>query len=61
MEEWKLGFFYFNPADPRVFVPKATGLGMTLNFAHPISWAFLAGIILLVGVMAYLRRNRKDS
>lgn len=61
MGEWKFGLFYFNPADPRIFVPKANGLGITLNFGHPVSWIMLAVILLFVVVTAYLRRNRKHG
>ena len=31
---------YKDPRDGRVFVPKQGG-GLSLNFAHPISWAIL--------------------
>ena len=31
---------YRDPRDGRVFVPKEGG-GVSLNFAHPISWAIL--------------------
>jgi uncharacterized membrane protein len=40
------GIIYKNPADPRLWVPKISGLGYTLNFAHQWAWpimiAFLA-------------------
>ncbi len=32
---WYGGFFYNNPDDPAVFVPKRYGLGWTMNFGHP--------------------------
>jgi len=42
-------FFYINKDDSNLFVPRGrTGLGFTLNLAHPISWVI---IILLVGVI----------
>ena len=44
---WKAGIFYVNPKDESLFVPKRSGLGYTLNFAHPWSWWVLAGIIVL--------------
>ena len=37
--------FYFNKEDSNVFVPKPYGFGRTLNFANPISWAFIAAMI----------------
>ncbi|HEY0840527.1 MAG TPA: hypothetical protein VGD74_10110 [Vulgatibacter sp.] len=51
---WKLGIVYFNPADPRVDVPKNFGDGSTLNFAHKTSWLivllpiFFGALIVLV-------------
>ena len=44
---WKAGIFYVNPDDESLFVPKRSGLGYTLNFAHPWSWVVLAAIILI--------------
>lgn len=46
---WKLGIFYFNPADPSVFVAKRFGLGYTINFANRRAWAVLV-LIIVVGV-----------
>lgn len=39
---WKLGIVYYNPADPRIDVPKNFGSGSTLNFAHKTSWLIIA-------------------
>ncbi len=44
---WKAGMFYFNSEDPAIIVEKRFGIGFTLNFAHPLSWAIT---LLLVGV-----------
>jgi uncharacterized membrane protein len=44
---WKLGQFYFNPADPAVFVEKRFGLGYTCNFARPASWLLIGGFLAL--------------
>jgi uncharacterized membrane protein len=45
-ENYKFGIFYFNPIDPRIFVPKRIKeLGWTLNFANPFSWLIIIGII----------------
>jgi len=48
---WKLGLFYFNREDKALFLPKRFGIGITFNFAHPISFiiiaAFVAVMILL--------------
>ncbi|SIS40374.1 DUF1648 domain-containing protein [Salimicrobium flavidum] len=42
---WKLGQIYFNPNDPSIFLEKRFGVGWTVNFARPMSWVFLLGII----------------
>lgn len=47
------GIIYKNPSDSRLWVPKISGLGYTLNFAHPWAWPiFIAmlGLPLLVVV-----------
>lgn len=44
-------FFYRNPDDPRVWVPKLVGLGWTLNFAHRTAWLLL-GLMLLPVLVA---------
>jgi len=53
---WKLGMFYFNPADPTLFVEKRFGIGWTINFARPAAMLFFAGIIVaivIVMIVAY--------
>jgi uncharacterized membrane protein len=49
---WKWGLFYFNPADPSIFVEKRFGIGYTLNFGNLRSWALTA---LLIGVFIVVR------
>ena len=49
---WYGGFFYNNPDDPALFVPKRFGLGWTMNFGHPRSKLVLIG--LLVGMLVLL-------
>ncbi len=34
---WYLGIIYFNPSDKRIILPKHSGWGVTLNFAHPVT------------------------
>jgi len=46
LEGWN-GFAYSNPKDPRLWVPKLSGLGATLNFAHVRAWLILAAILAL--------------
>lgn len=43
---WKLGLFYYNKADRRLFPPKRfKTLGWTVNFANPYSYLTLLAII----------------
>lgn len=46
-QHWKLGQFYFNKNDPAIFIEKRFGIGWSANFARPITWIFLGGIITL--------------
>ena len=47
-ENYKWGLFYWNPKDTRVFVPKRIRqFGWTLNFANPVSYLIILGIILM--------------
>ena len=39
------GIFYYNPADAAVIVPKRFGWGWTLNFARPLSWLYIGGVL----------------
>jgi Family of unknown function (DUF5808) len=50
---WK-GSFYSNPSDPALLVPKRFGIGYTLNFGNPWSWAVLAFVLLMVAVPSIL-------
>lgn len=54
---WKLGIFYFNPADSRIFLPKRTGLGWTLNFARPVS-VFIISAIIVLAVLAIILKAK---
>lgn len=51
---WVLGLFYYNPGDPSVFVEKRSGIGYTVNFGHPLGWAFFLGIIAFVVLVLVL-------
>jgi uncharacterized membrane protein len=41
-KHWKLGVFYYNPDQPRLFVAKRFGTPITLNFAKSMAWAIAA-------------------
>ena len=48
---WKLGLFYYNPADPAIMVEKRFGVGYTFNFGHAAVWLVLgAAVLLLVAI-----------
>lgn len=51
-KHWKLLVFYFNRAEPRLFVPKRTGLPFTINFARPSAWVIIAMILAIVIILA---------
>ncbi len=52
---WKLGIFYFNKDDKRIFPPKRMKYtGWTVNFANPYSIIALCGTIILLGIIAKL-------
>jgi uncharacterized membrane protein len=46
-ESWYGGIFYYNKKDSRLFLPKRTGLGWTINFAHPLGIVLMILIIVL--------------
>lgn len=54
---WKLGLFYYNKSDKRLFPPKRFGFGWTINFANPFSIiTFLLIIILLLLIAKLFKR-----
>jgi uncharacterized membrane protein len=56
-EHWKLVIFYYNPDEPKLFVPKRTGIPFTINFARPAAWAIVGTIVALI-VLAFVVNNR---
>ncbi|MDR2237323.1 MAG: DUF5808 domain-containing protein [Chryseobacterium sp.] len=55
---WKLGIFYYNKDDKRLFPPKRNQfLGWTVNFANPYSvLAMISIIILLILIAQYIKK-----
>ena len=53
---WKLMVFYYNPDEPRLLVPKCTGIPFPLKFARPLAWAITAVIVALI-VFAAIANN----
>jgi uncharacterized membrane protein len=50
---WRMGFFYYNKKDKRIFPPKRTYLGWTINFANPYS---ILAMVVLVAVLIIAQR-----
>jgi uncharacterized membrane protein len=51
---WKLGVFYYNKLDKRLFPPKRIGwTGWTVNFANPKS---ISALILLILILLLVSR-----
>ncbi|SFB60113.1 Uncharacterized membrane protein [Cohnella sp. OV330] len=46
-EAWRGGFFYYNKADPALMVEKRSGVGWTINLAHPLGVLIFVGILLV--------------
>jgi uncharacterized membrane protein len=44
---WKGGIFYFNRSDHSFLVAKRFGIGWTINFGNPVTWAVLLGIVMV--------------
>lgn len=58
-DHWVAGVFYYNPADPALWVDKRYGIGWTLNFAHSASWFILAGLLVIpLAALAVALRHR---
>lgn len=56
-DNWKLGIFYFNPKDKRIFPPKRLAqFGWTVNFANPISVLVILAIIALTILVTKIRK-----
>jgi uncharacterized membrane protein len=57
---WRGGLIYYNPGDAAVIVSKRYGFGWTLNFARPVAWMYVGGmvvVLLLVTVLPVLLRK----
>lgn len=45
---WRWGIFYENREDPRMWVEKRNGLGLTVNVGHPGGIAIMGGLALII-------------
>lgn len=50
------GSFYCNKEDSNVFVPKAYGIGFTVNWANPVTWIVCLIVIGIIMVRMFLRK-----
>ena len=57
-DHWNWGFIYYNRDDKRIFLPKRTGLGITFNFAQPVS-IILTVTILIIFLIIVIYGNHK--
>jgi uncharacterized membrane protein len=51
------GLYYSNPKDDRLWVPKLSGMGLTINFAHRWAWpmmAIVAGMPIAIAIALLL-------
>ena len=56
---WKLGGFYYNKKDKRIFVEKRNPMyGITLNFANPKTYLFLLATAAFFGLIIYIIENK---
>lgn len=54
---WKLGLFYYNPDDERLFPPKRMKwAGWTVNFANPKS--IVAFVVLVIVLLLFVYRKQ---
>lgn len=58
---WRGGLLglYFSRRDSRSFVPKRTGLGVTINFARPVGVAFLVSLVAFAALVVWLGRGSR--
>lgn len=47
--------FYFNREDSNFMVPKTYGFGLTLNWAHPVSWVIGLAVIGFIAWSLFFR------
>ena len=50
---WKLGILYYNKEDKRIFPPKRSRLGWTVNFANPKS--VFALVVLFIVILIFIK------
>jgi uncharacterized membrane protein len=59
-KNWKLGLFYYNKEDKRLFVDKRNpNLGITINFARRESHLFILMALIFFGFILYIITSNK--
>lgn len=54
-KNYRWGFFYHNPSDERLFLPKPNpSMGIQLNFGRRKAWIFLVGFLAFVGFVIFM-------
>lgn len=48
------GLLYCNKEDSNFLVPKAYGIGLTVNWANPITWIFIIAIIIFIVIRKFI-------
>lgn len=58
---WKLGLFYFNKEDNRIFVPKKVKyMGITINFANPKSYLAILFMVFFFGFIIFMINKNRE-
>jgi uncharacterized membrane protein len=47
-DNYRLGLFYFNRDDKSIFVKRKYGFGFSPNWANPLAWIIVAGIVVFI-------------
>lgn len=48
---------YFNKEDANIFVPKAYGFGLTINWANPLAYVVIVAVIAVIFVIRTVIRG----
>lgn len=46
--------FYYNKEDSNFLIPKTYGIGLTVNWANPVTWIFIIAIVVLIVIRKFL-------
>jgi hypothetical protein len=57
-EFWRWGLFYYNPADPTLFIQHRSGPGYTVNFAKGMAWVMALLVVADFGYLVCIHLHR---